>query len=65
MRDSLCLLLRLQGFCPQAYASAEAFLDQIDEQLRGLVLLDLRLPGMTGLDVQTHARQPQDCATDL
>jgi two-component system, LuxR family, response regulator FixJ len=53
VRDSLALLLGLQGYCPQAYGSAEAFLDQVDESIRGCVLLDLRLPGMTGLELQT------------
>ncbi len=52
VRDSLTLLLGLQGYCPRAYGSAEDFLDQVDESIRGCVLLDLRLPGMTGLELQ-------------
>jgi FixJ family two-component response regulator len=52
VRDSLALLLGLQGYRTQAYGSAEDFLDEIDEGIRGCVLLDLRLPGMTGLELQ-------------
>ena len=53
VRDSLALLLGLHGYRTQAYGSAEEFLDRIDEGIRGCMLLDLRLPGMTGLELQT------------
>ena len=52
VRDSLALLLGLHGYRTQAYPTAEDFLDQIDDTIRGCVLLDLRLPGMTGLELQ-------------
>ena len=52
VRDSLALLLGLHGYRTQAYGSAEDFLEQIDETVRGCLLLDLRLPGMTGLELQ-------------
>ena len=52
VRDSLALLLGLQGYRTQAYGAAEDFLDQIDEGIRGCMLLDLRLPGMNGLELQ-------------
>jgi two-component system, LuxR family, response regulator FixJ len=52
VRDSLALLLDLHGYRTQAYGSAEDFLDRINEGIRGCMLLDLRLPGMTGLELQ-------------
>jgi len=52
VRDSLALLLGLHGYRTQAYGSAEDFLDRLDAGIRGCVLLDLRLPGMTGLELQ-------------
>ncbi|HQR11122.1 MAG TPA: response regulator [Casimicrobiaceae bacterium] len=52
VRDSLVLLLSLHGYQTQVFASAEEFLDRIGEGVRGCVLLDLRLPGMTGLELQ-------------
>jgi RNA polymerase sigma factor (sigma-70 family) len=52
VRDSLLLLLRLRGYAPIGYESAEAFL-QLDALLRpACVLVDVRLPGMDGLALQ-------------
>jgi RNA polymerase sigma factor (sigma-70 family) len=58
VRDSLTLLLRLHGYLPVAFASGEAFLDAVDAVREAVVLLDLRLSGMSGADVQhaLHAR---------
>lgn len=52
VRDSLALLLRLGGLQAQAYASAEAFLAQYARHTPGCLLLDVRMPGMSGLDLQ-------------
>ena len=52
VRDSLTLLLRLRGFQTQAFPSAEAFLQHLDPRWRGCVLLDLRMSGMSGLELQ-------------
>jgi RNA polymerase sigma factor (sigma-70 family) len=52
VRDSLVLLLGLHRYQTQAYGSAEEFLERIGECIRGCLLLDLRLPGMTGLELQ-------------
>ena len=52
VRDSLALLLRLHGFDVQAFASGEQFLDWAGAQFVDCVLLDLRMGGMSGLDVQ-------------
>ena len=52
VRDSLALLLRLHGFDVQSFASGEDFVAWAGTQPVDCVLLDLRMQGMSGLDVQ-------------
>lgn len=52
VRDSLSLLLNFRGFRTREFASAEAFLSAWHPDLRGCLLLDLRMPGMDGLALQ-------------
>lgn len=52
VRASLELLLASCGLDVQAFASAESFLDYYDADYRGCLLLDIRLPGMSGLALQ-------------
>lgn len=52
VRDSLALLLGLRGFSVRAFASGEDFLAAVDSTWRGCVLLDLKMRGMSGLEVQ-------------
>lgn len=52
VRDSLGLLLSLKGMRTQLFARAGAFLDTYQNEWRGCVLTDLRMPEMTGLDLQ-------------
>jgi len=52
VRDSLSLLLRLRGFCTASFDSAEAFLDSDCFERPACVLADVRLPGMSGLELQ-------------
>jgi FixJ family two-component response regulator len=40
------------GLGVRAYASAEAFLDANDLATAGCLILDLRMPGMNGLELQ-------------
>ena len=49
--DSLC---RMIGLKTQAYCSAQEFLDARREDLPGCLLLDVRLPGISGLDFQSQ-----------
>jgi FixJ family two-component response regulator len=57
VRDSLSLLLALKGIRTQVFASAESFIDTFVADWCGCVLTDLRMPGMTGLELQTALRQ--------
>ncbi|MCA8023294.1 response regulator transcription factor [Burkholderia metallica] len=59
VRDGLALLLRTVGLPTRCYADAHAFLADADDRALGCVLLDLRMPGMSGLDAldQLSARR--------
>ncbi len=57
VRDSLSLLLSLKGLRTQVFASAENFLDTYDSEWRGCLLTDLRLNGMSGLELQAVLRE--------
>lgn len=39
------------GFSPQVFGSAGAFLERVDELDQGCILLDIRMPGMSGLEL--------------
>jgi len=52
IRGALKRLLKSVGYHAETFESAEAFLDSISIQREGCLVLDIRLPGMTGLDLQ-------------
>jgi RNA polymerase sigma factor (sigma-70 family) len=54
VRDSLALLLGLRGYAARAFARGEDFLSAVDRSAHGCLLLDLRMPGMDGLQVQAE-----------
>ena len=49
--DSLC---RSVGFATRTYGSAQEFLDAKREDMAGCLVLDVRLPGVSGLDFQSQ-----------
>ena len=52
IRKGLGRLLRSVGFEVNGFESAEAFLDSADLQRSSCLILDLRVPGMGGLELQ-------------
>jgi two-component system, LuxR family, response regulator FixJ len=57
IRDSLALMLGLAGYATRVFADAENLLVAFDPGWAGCVVADLRLPGMSGLDLQARIRE--------
>jgi FixJ family two-component response regulator len=54
VRDSLVVLLTASGYETREYGSAEAFLREPLDGARACAIIDLRLPGMDGLQLQAE-----------
>ena len=52
VRESLELLIRFEGWQPKTFASAQEFLDYPRVLIPNCLVLDVSLPGLTGLDLQ-------------
>jgi FixJ family two-component response regulator len=52
VRDGLCELLHAEGLRTQSFDSAETFLSSGDERNFGCLVVDIHMPGMTGLALQ-------------
>jgi len=51
-RNSLCFLLKSVGLPTVAYGSSQEFLALYDPRQPGCLVLDVRMPGMSGLELQ-------------
>ena len=56
VRDSLAMMLGLAGYRTALFADAEALLSAWQNEWIGCVVTDLRLPGMSGLELQAELR---------
>ena len=54
VRQSEAFVLRLEGFDVREYSSAEDFLHFDDVSRAGCIVLDIRMPGMNGLELQSE-----------
>lgn len=52
IRDGLSLLLETVGQSHELYESAFDFLEKYNEEMSGCIVLDIRMPRMTGIDLQ-------------
>lgn len=52
VRDSMSMLLDSVDLPYRCYASADRFFNEHDGSQRGCLVLDIRMPGMTGLELQ-------------
>lgn len=51
VREAIAFLLRTAGFTVDAYASASAFLARPDRTAAGCLVADVRMPGLSGLQL--------------
>jgi FixJ family two-component response regulator len=56
VRDSISSLLRSAGFKTAPFASAEEFLNSDRQSDPDCLLLDVRMPGLSGLELQSELR---------
>lgn len=59
IRDALSWLLQSRGVEAQGFESAETFLNQWNPDMGGCLLLDIRMSGMSGLDLFDRLREVQ------
>lgn len=59
VRDSISMLLETVDLPHALYASAREFLDRLTPEVSGCLVVDIRMPGMSGLELQEelNARQ--------
>jgi FixJ family two-component response regulator len=63
VRDSLGMLLRSVGLTNRLFDSGQAFLDGFADDWAGCIVLDIRMPGMSGMElhrqlVERHCAMP-------
>jgi two-component system, LuxR family, response regulator FixJ len=52
VRDSLSMLIEITGQAVRCFESADDFLNNFDPDQAGCLILDVRMPNMTGLELQ-------------
>lgn len=52
IRRALARALTKRGYKVEPFESAEAYLDRFDPKLNGCLLIDVRMPGISGLELQ-------------
>ncbi len=57
VRRALSRSLGLRGYPVAAFDSAKSFLDSYDNSQSGCLILDMRMPGMSGLELQQELSQ--------
>jgi FixJ family two-component response regulator len=57
VRTSMRLLLKSVGLPVETFGSAQEFLDAFDSDRAGCLVLDIRMPGMSGLELQQRLNE--------
>ncbi|WP_275099639.1 response regulator transcription factor [Sedimenticola hydrogenitrophicus] len=61
VREALQLLMESVGLDVESFDSANAYLDQFDASRPGCIILDVRMPGMSGMDLQNQLLEQPLC----
>lgn len=59
IRDSMSMLMKTIGLKSQSFSSAKLFLEHYDPAEQGCLVLDVRMPGMSGLELQEALNERQ------
>ena len=57
VRQAVAFLLATSGFAVRVYESADAFLEALDTVQAGCIVTDVRMPGMTGVELLRQLRE--------
>ena len=57
VRDALTIFLEVCGYSVDVFESSEDFLEKVDEMIQGVLVLDIRLPEMSGIELQMELRK--------
>jgi FixJ family two-component response regulator len=60
VRESLELLIRAAGWCSETFASAQEFLSHSHPTVPCCLVLDVTLPGLSGLELQEQLAERRD-----
>lgn len=64
VRDSLSFLLKSVGISSRTFASGDEFLEAFSVDWTGCILLDIRMPGISGMEVQRRLVE-QECSLPI
>jgi FixJ family two-component response regulator len=56
VRDAVARSIQTEGLKVKTFASAREFLDQVPPESPGCLVLDVRMPGLSGLELQTELK---------
>ncbi len=57
VRESLMMLMETEGVSAQAFSSARDFLDGAPDDSRGCLVTDMRMPGISGMELLVRLKQ--------
>ena len=60
LRDTLTYNFESEGFTVESFSNGESFLEALEKTIPNLVILDLMLPGISGLDVCRELRSNEN-----